>query len=260
MSEMNNEIFEDLKDAYVLDALPEEERRAFDNYLAAHPERQAEIDELGSVAGLLAFAPHEQEPSPQLRSGILEIVKSEASPRRARREPALARFWGYLGARGLALGAAALLVVGLFSWNLLLQGQVGDLQGEVQNSQDQVQDLRGQVQEAQAQRQIKQTPTIALTGSWADQGANAEVASIDKDQVILVANNMPSVPDNRTCQIWVIKGDSPPSPSGLFQPDGNMTATPITTPIEKADTVAVTVEPAGGSDQPTTEPVLQAKL
>jgi len=86
------------------------------------------------------------------------------------------------------------------------------------------------------------------------------VAYIGQDQLILVAKNMPSVPDNRTCQIWVIKGDSPPSPSGLFQPDGNMTATPITNSIEKADTIAITVEPAGGSDQPTTEPVLQAKL
>ena len=40
MSEMNNERFEDLKDAYVLDALPEEERRSFEEYLAAHPERR----------------------------------------------------------------------------------------------------------------------------------------------------------------------------------------------------------------------------
>lgn len=260
MSEMNNEIFEDLKDAYVLDALPEEERRTFDDYLAAHPERQAEVDELGAVAGLLAFAPHEQEPSPQLRSRVMEVVESEATPRRARREPVLARFWEYLGARGLALGAAALLVVGLFSWNLLLQGQVDDLHGEVQNAQGQVDDLQGKAQDAQARRQVKQSPTIALEGAWADQGANAEVASINKDRIILVADNLPSVPDDQTCQIWVIRGDSPPSPSGLFQPDGNMTATPITNSIKKADTIAVTVEPAGGSDQPTTEPVLQAKL
>jgi anti-sigma-K factor RskA len=259
MSEMNNEIFEDLKDAYVLDALPEEQRRDFEDYLASHPERQAEIDELGSVAGLLAFAPQEQEPSPQLRSRVMELVESEASPRRTRREPVFARFWEYFGARGLALGAAALLVVGLLSWNLLLQGQVDDLHGEVQNAQGQVQELQGQVREARDQRQLQQTPTIALAGSWADQGANAEVAAINKNRVILVAKNMPSVPDDQTCQIWVIKGDVP-EPSGLFQPDGNMTATPITNSIKKADTIAVTVEPAGGSEQPTSEPVLQAKL
>ena len=255
MSEMNNEIFEDLKDAYVLDALPEEERRSFEEYLAAHPERQAEIDELGSVAGLLAFTPHEQEPPPELRSRVMEVVGAEAAPRRDRRESVLARVAGYIGARGLAFGTAALLLVGLLSWNLLLQGQVEDLQGEVQSSQGQVEDLQAQVQDAQAQ----QTQTVRLSGTWANQGADAEVASINDDRIILVADNLPSVPEGQTCQIWVIKGDLPES-SGLFQPGGEETAAPVTTPIKKGDTIAVTVEPAGGSEQPTSDPVLSAKL
>ena len=82
---MNNERFEDLKDAYVLGALPEEERLSFEEYLVAHPERQAEIDELGAVAGLLAFSPQEQVPSPELRSRVMEMVEAEAQPRRVAR-------------------------------------------------------------------------------------------------------------------------------------------------------------------------------
>jgi anti-sigma-K factor RskA len=255
MSEMNNERFEDLKDAYVLDALPEEERRKFEEFLAAHPERQAEIDELGAVAGLLAFSPEEQEPAPELRERIMEVVEAEAAPRSESRGSVFARLAGYIGARGLALGAAALLIVGLLSWNLLLQGQVEDLQGQVQNSQGQVEDLQAQVQDAQAQ----QTQTIQLSGTWANQGADAEVASISDNRIVLVADDLPSVPEGQTCQIWVIKGDVP-EPSGLFQPGGTETAAPITTPIKKGDTIAVTVEPAGGSEQPTTDPVLSAEL
>jgi anti-sigma-K factor RskA len=252
MSEMNHERFEDLKDAYVLGALPEEERRSFEAYLAAHPEREAEIDELGAVAGLLAFSPHEQEPPPELRRRVMEVVEAGATPRRVRRPNVFTRFAGYVGVRGLALGAAALLVIGMLSWNLLLRDKV-------QDTQDQVANLQGKVQHAQGQRQVQQSRTIELGGSWTDQGADAEVTSIKKNRIILVANNLPSVPDDRTCQIWVIKGGKP-KPSGLFQPGGNMTATPITTPIKKADTIAVTVEPAGGSDQPTSDPVLSAKL
>ena len=259
MSEMNNERFDDLKDAYVLDALPEEERRSFEEYLAAHPERQAEIDELGAVAGLLAFAPDEQEPPPELRDRVMRVVEAEAAPvaRSSEERPgAFARFLGYVGGWGLALGAAsALLLVGLLSWNLLLQNQVEDLQGQVQSAQGQVEDLQAQVRNAQAQ----QTQTVRLSGTWVDQGANAEVASIDQDRIILVADNLPSVPEGQTCQIWVIKGDVPES-SGLFQPGGKETAAPITTPIKKGDTIAVTVEPAGGSDQPTSDPVLSAEL
>ena len=246
MSEMNNERFEDLKDAYVLGTLPEEERLSFEDYLAAHPERQAEVDELGAVAGLLAFSAPEQEPSQELRSRVMEMIETE--PRRVGGHSTFARFGDYLSVKSLALGAAALLVIGLLSWNLALQGQVEDAQSQVQN-------LQGQVADAQAQ----QTRTIELKGAWAEQGATAEVASMQKNEIILVARNMPSVPEGRTCQIWVISDDVP-KPSGLFQPDGNGTATPITNSITKADVIAVTVEPAGGSEQPTSDPVLLAEL
>ena len=45
MSTMDHGRFEELKDAYVLGALAEQERREFEEYLAAHPERQAEVDD-----------------------------------------------------------------------------------------------------------------------------------------------------------------------------------------------------------------------
>jgi anti-sigma-K factor RskA len=257
MSEMNHERFEDLKDAYVLGALPEEERLSFDEYLAAHPERQAEIDELGAVAGLLAFSPQELEPSPELRRRVMEVVEAEAEPRRVRGRSTFAKVRDYLSVRSLALGAAALLVIGLLSWNVLLQSQVEILQGRVQDAQGRVQDLQAQVEDARDQRQ--QSPTVELEGSWADQGANAEVVSIHENQVILVARNMPSVPDDQTCQIWVISDDVP-KPSGLFQPDRKITAAPVTNSITNADVIAVTVEPAGGSKKPTSDPVLLADL
>jgi anti-sigma-K factor RskA len=237
--------------------LPEEERLSFEDYLAAHPERQAEIDELGAVAGLLAFSPQEQEPSPELRRRVMEVVEAEAEPRRVRGRSTFAKVGDYLSVRSLALGAAALLVIGLLSWNVLLQSQVEVLQGRVQDAQGRVQDLQAQVENARDQRQ--QSPTVELEGSWADQGANAKVVSIQENQVILVARNMPSVPEDQTCQIWVINDDVP-KPSGLFQPDRNITAAPITNSITNADVIAVTVEPAGGSKKPTSDPVLLANL
>ncbi len=237
---MDHERFEELKDAYVLGALPEEERDEFERYLAAHPERQAEVDELGAFANLLAISPQQQEPPPELRRRVMEVVEAEAAPRRARRRTVFAGLREYLDARTIALGAAAVLVIGLLSWNVLLQ--------------EQVQDLSGQVEEAQAEGR-----TIALEGTWAQQGASAEVAAIDENRVILVAENMPSVPEDRTLQIWVIHDDVP-TPSGLFDPEGNMTAAAVTTSIEKADAIAVTVEPAGGSEKPTSDPVLLTEL
>ncbi len=138
-----------------------------------------------------------------------------------------------------------MLVVGLLSWNVLLQGDV--------------QELRGQVEEARSANEAQQTREIALGGTWAEQGARAEVTALKDDRAILVVEDMPSMPDDRTGQVWVIR-DEKPEPSGLLEPSGNMAATAITTNLRGADAIAVTVEPAGGSDEPTSDPVLVQEL
>jgi anti-sigma-K factor RskA len=250
---MDQERFEDLKDAYVLGALPEEERLEFEQYLLTNPDLQAEVEELGTVAGLLAFSPQQQEPPPELRRRIMDTVEAEAlhsveavQPR-AGRLSWLAGLWEAIGARDLALGAAAMLVVGLFSWGMQLQGEVRDLQGRVQGLQGQVQD------------QSQGPQMIALGGAGTEQGARAQLVTLEGNRAVLVAENMPPVPEGKTYQIWVIKGDTA-QPSGLFEPEGDSIAVVVEKPVEGADAVAVTVEPEGGSPKPTTDPMLVGEV
>ena len=245
MSPMDDKSFEDLKDAYALGALPDNERATVEAYLALHPERQAEIDDMVGIAGLLALAPPEQEPPADLRRRLMQVVESEAVQPRAAESPTSSWFGRLGGLRNVALGAAAVLVVGLLSWNVLLQGDV--------------QDLRGQVEEARSANEAQQTREIALDGTWAEQGARAEVTALKDDRAILVVEDMPSMPEDRTGQVWVIHDDKP-LPSGLLDPSGNMAATAITTPLRGADAIAVTIEPAGGSEEPTSDPVLVQEL
>ncbi len=245
MSPMDDKSFEDLKDAYALGALPDDERATVEAYLALHPERQAEIDDIVGIAGLLALAPPEQEPPADLRRRLMQVVESEAAQPRAAESPSSSWFGWLGGLRNVALGAAAVLVVGLLSWNVLLQ--------------EDVQDLRGQVEEARSANEAQQTREIALDGTWAEQGARAEVTALKDDRAILVVEDMPSMPEDRTGQVWVIHDDKP-LPSGLLDPSGNMAATAITTPLRGADAIAVTIEPAGGSDKPTSDPVLVQEL
>ncbi len=245
MSPMDDKNFEDLKDAYALGALPDDERATVEAYLALHPERQAEIDDMVAFAGLLALAPPEQEPPADLRRRLMQVVESEAVQPRAAESPTSSWFGWLGGLRNVALGAAAVLLVGLLSWNVLLQGDV--------------QELRGQVEEARSANEAQQTREIALGGTWAEQGARAEVTALKDDRAILVVEDMPSMPDDRTGQVWVIR-DEKPEPSGLLEPSGNMAATAITTNLRGADAIAVTVEPAGGSDEPTSDPVLVQEL
>jgi anti-sigma-K factor RskA len=240
VSVMDRDRFDDLKDAYVLGALPEEERREFEEYLAAHPERQAEIDELGAVAGLLALSPQEQEPRPELRRSIMGVVEAERP--RVESRSGLARMREFLNVRNLALGAAALLVIGLFTWNMLLQTQIQDLQEQARGPQP-AQDSR----------------LVALRGSGEAEQAEVQVIILDNDRAVLMAEEMPRIPEERTFQVWVIE-DEIPKHGGLFEPKEGTVAIVVQTPVGGADAIAVSVEPDGGSPQPTTDPMLTAKL
>lgn len=242
---MDRERFDELKDAYVLGALPDDERRVFEEHLAAHPERQAEIDELRTVAGLLALSTLQREPPPALKQRVMGTVRSEARTPRLDRRRRLAGFGGPFGARSFALGAAVLLtaslVVGLFSWGLLLQREARNLHGQIRESQ------------------TRDGRTIALQGSGAAEKAQAGLVVLEGTRAILVAEDMPPVPEGQTFQIWVIEDDIP-RPSGLFEPEEGMVTAVVGNPLRGADAVAVTAEPDGGSPAPTTAPVLKAEL
>jgi anti-sigma-K factor RskA len=241
MSEMERERFEELKEAYVLDALSEEERREFEEYLAAHPERQAEIDELNAVASLLALSPEEHEPSPALRRSLMSAVEAEAEPalaagRRERRRSSLERLRDFFSPRNLALAAAAALLIGLLSWNVLLRS-------EIRGSQSDVGELR----------------TVELQGSALPEEASAEIVRLENERAFLVAEDLPPVGEGETLQIWVIDDDGP-MPSGLFEPREGVVTVPVTRSLEGAEVVAVTIEPEGGSPRPTRKPMMAAKI
>ena len=242
MGPMDRARFEELKDAYVLDALTEDERREFEEHLATHPERQAEVDELGAIAGLLALYPQEHEPSPELRQKIMGVVEAEATEPEVERRPASGWLGNLLAWREVALAAAAVLLVGLISWNVVLQSDVQDLQGQVRNAQE-----------------SRESRTIALEGTGAAEQARVELISTRDQKAVLMAENMPPVPEDKVMEIWVIRDDVP-EPSGLFEPGPDAVAAVVKVPLQGADAIAVTVEPEGGSPQPTTDPMLSAKL
>lgn len=78
---------------------------------------------------------------------------------------------------------------------------------------------------------------------------------------VLIAQGLPSIPGNKTFQLWVLPANGTPITAGAFdrQPDG--TAVVVRTgAITNAAQMEVTVEPSGGSPQPTTSPIFVTNL
>ena len=237
--EPGRERFDDLKEAYALDALSEEERREVEDYLGTHPELRAEVDNLRSVANLLALAPQEYEPSPEHRRHLLNRISSSpvATPA-ADPSPHRAGLWRLFGPGGLAAAAAlALITIGMFAWNASLQEENQTLQGELQGQR-----------------------TYALKGTGAAQEVRGEVVRLLDERAVLVAEDLPSPPEGKTYEAWILREDVP-EPAGLFEPnDTGAAAAPLEGSIEGADAVAVTVEPSSGSSSPTSDPLMTANI
>jgi anti-sigma-K factor RskA len=237
--EPRRERFDDLKEAYALDALSEEERLEVEDYLRTHPELRAEVDDLKSIANLLAFAPQEHEPSPKLRRDLLNRISSSPGAASAA-EPSTRQggLWRLFGSGGLAAAAVlALVTIGMFVWNASLQEENRALQSELQGQQ-----------------------TYALQGTGAAQGVQGEVVRLGDERAVLVAEDLPAPPEGETYEAWIMRDDVP-EPAGLFEPnDAGVAAAPVEGSIEGADAVAVTVEPSGGSSSPTSDPLLTANI
>ena len=240
--------FEDLAAAYALGALGDEERREFEAYLAEHPQLQAEVEELGEAARLLALAPPEYEPPPDLRRNLLKRVGGEAGTSFVDRRQR-SRLETLLGPAGLGMAAAVLAVlVGLVVWNLSLQDSNEELQADVR-------ELQGEAQRADAE----EIRTYELQGSGAASEAHGQVMATGEGPAVLVAQNLPPAPEGRVYQAWVLH-DGVPQPAGLFEPNGESAAATIEAPLEGADAVAVTLEPNEGSPMPTSDILLTAPL
>ena len=231
--------FDDLKEAYALGALSEEERQEVEDYLGTHPELRAEVDDLRSVANLLALVPQEYEPSPELRRDLMNRISSspDATPA-ADPSSRRAGLWRLFGPGGLAAAAVlAFVAIGMFAWNASLQEENQALQGELQGQQ-----------------------TYALEGTGAAQEVRGEVVRLGDERAVLVAEDLPSPSEGETYETWILREDVP-EPAGLFEPDdAGVAAAPIEGSLEGADAVAVTVEPSGGSSSPTSDPLITANI
>jgi anti-sigma-K factor RskA len=230
----NHEHWDDAAGAYVLGALPEDERRGFEAHLSSCESCRAEVDELAGAADALPVSAPAMVPPPALKARIMAEVNREAEllaaagagadrPAKPRKEK---RSW--FGFRSLALACTTLLA-GIGVGAAVFAGGGG------------------------------KTLQVAASGAAAKAVAEVDVSG---DKAVLVARNMPEPGQGKTYQVWLKRpGEAPRPTSALFTPlsDGSATAT-VTGDLNDGDQILVTAEPEGGSPMPTSDPVLAAQM
>lgn len=252
---------QDLKDlaaAYALGALDPAEARSFEAFLATSPEAQREVAEFREVATLLATTTTEGAgpgPSSDLRDRVLARVAKEKV---VALRPAAARPnwipW--------AAAAAVLLAVGFGLQSIALRRQVTQRDAAIAELRRDFGATQAQLAEREATLNAILEPDVRLT-TLTSTSTPAPVIQLfmnPKKRVALIhAFNLQPTESGRVYQLWFIPKGGKPIPSVTFtaEPTGHAMVQQVAIPeAPNLAVAAVTNEPAGGSPQPTTQPIL----
>jgi anti-sigma factor RsiW len=229
----DHESFRDDLAAYLLGALSGDEAEELERHLEGCRDCRERLGWLWPALDVLPASVEQLEPPTRLRERLLAIVREEV-PRRAparARERSRRRPWRGLSLRpATGLAAAVVLGVGVGAGYLL------DEDGATRSV-------------------IQAQPTAA-----APEGEVAASLVQGGGTAMLDVERLPALRGRRVYQAWVQR-DGVIEPASVFIPrrDGSTYAA-IPGPLEGADAVLVTSEPHGGSERPTTAPLLRAPL
>lgn len=259
---MDNHI-EELLPFYALDALTEEERELVEAYLTQHPERRAELDEMNRAVAALPHGVAPLEPSPRTKQALMQRVGADAEARSRFAAPSqpsrLSQFESLF--RTFSLAAAALALI----WVLVLNLQVVRMRNEIaslNNALAAQSNSLNQIIQKLPQSNPSGTITVSLKGTQAEPQAQGQlIANPTSDSAVLVVTGLPPLEPGKTYQVWLI-ADAPVS-AGLLTVDANGQGVLIITSTESIGSfksLGISVEPAGGSLQPTGDIVVLSDL
>ncbi len=132
---------------------------------------------------------------------------------------------------------AAAIIVGLVVWNVALQS--GDDGGRFD---------------------ARQATSINALEAHNVDGTGSALYFAEENTIIVVADGVDPLDDSRTYQMWAIVEGDPVSLGIMSADDDGHLSSVIPFDVVGSDLIAITVEPAGGSIEPTSSPVFTADL
>ncbi|MCB7136269.1 anti-sigma factor [Cellulosimicrobium marinum] len=239
----------DLLPAYALDAVDDLERRAVERLLDADPDARRAVDEYRDVVAAFAV---EQAPPAAAREVVLARVAVTPQGARAAGAEETAGSEGPVGpgrpegpadarARrrwGLVAAAAAAVVAVAVPTTVAVRA---------------TQEQTRLQEQADVVAQMLADPSATIVRGDVAGGGEASVL-VAGDDYLFRASGLPGVADDQDYQLWVVSDDGAVSSAGVVE-DQDGTVEQLVRDVPGVG-VAVTVEPEGGSEQPTSDPVV----
>ncbi|MFJ7999475.1 anti-sigma factor domain-containing protein [Streptomyces sp. NPDC096310] len=235
-----------LTGAYALHALAPKERAEFERHLEACHACSVEVRELSATAARLGRAVA-VTPPPALKEQVLRRIATErqdppkVTPHQARsggagRGRALSRF---------ALAACLAAVAGLGGVALRQHQEARDARQEAQAAQRHSEELAAVLAAPDAR---------VATGGLTNGATGSVIVSRSRDRAAFVASGMPEPPSGKVYELWYNDGGTMRA-AGLLDPATGSASVLMDGPVDGASGMGITVEPAGGSEQPTSTPL-----
>lgn len=241
-----------LAGAWALDALDDDERDAYEARLQREPDERSAAAELRETAARLGGSTPVDPPA-RVRRSVLDALSSvpqerpaPASELEVARSRRAARTSAPRRTRWPLLVAAAAVVVAGTGVGVSLDARQDVSQAQAQAAQ----------QRAGSEHLVRMltTPGREIVSVAASDGGSATVVRAAGGACVMGA--LPAVDAGKTYQVWLIGGSGITSAGLLADPEVPY----FFTDDPAASTIGISVEPAGGSAQPTTDPVVVASF
>ena len=243
---MTDEDLHMLSGAYALDALDPLEHARFERHLSTCATCTAEVAEFHATTARLAAA-ESMTPPASMRSDVLRRASQTRQnspviePVRDVESSRSSTAW-----RSRVLGVAA----GVLAVAMVGTGYIAVNQTQRADQLEQQSALVASVLSAPDARTVP-----------AKQGEGSVVVSASQGRAVFVTDAAAEPAAGSTYSLWRIAPDGSISAAGLWEPgDGGTATVPLTVAVKPGDTVAVSIEPDGGSAQPTTDPIVVVPL
>ncbi len=260
---MIDDRLEELFPFYALGVLSDAERAEVDAYVARDGEARARLAEALRSAAALAYDAVPIRPSAQTKRALMDRVNADArSGMAVHPRFDLSRLFNTQVFKvGMPVIAVASLIAALVLgvWATSLNTEVTRLQQETTILRQQLTAQR----EVIAQIAAPQVQAMSINGTPVQPQAHGQlIADPHKNIAVLIVSNLGALPPGKVYQFWLIRGKVPIS-AGIFNVDEQgrgLLAVQSTEAIGSFDTIGVSIEPDGGSLQPTGDIVMLGSL